>query len=575
MVRPRLAAGLALCFAVFAAATATSPAMAGGAARSDEVKVILDRAVVSHNETFKVRFTTAAGNAADPDWSPLQKNFHLRSKSQKLRQTTVNGVSRALREWSVQLQPRRAGQLTIPPLKFGAVRSRATPLQVKPRPPQPTRGGRAGEEFFIEVSAQPESPYVQAQVLFTLRVFMLHGLRGSVSPPQSSNKAIVENLGNARRYRTQRGGGNYEVYERRYLIYPQNSGKVVIKPVAITGSYVKQGRRFSVKKRSRPVTLKVRQVPASFPGKFWLPAENFKIEENWSADLSAWRAGEPVTRTLGLRANGLLAKQVPEVDLSVGDGFRFYTESADFKNERRGNTSVGRRLQSVVLIPAQPGTYTLPAVEVPWWNTRTDRLEFARLPAQDVTVGEAAFSELTVDEPPPAVAADEVERESAVVAAAGGGAPWFWVSAVLLLGWLATTAVMWRGEGVYRLLRAARRRRETLRERRGAIRQACRDNDAAAARDALMQWARQMWPDDTPTSLAQVGARYSGMGGGMVGGVVAQQILRLERALYARDDKWQGALLWDALSETFASRGFAARDKRQARRDGLEPLHRL
>ncbi len=534
------------------------------AAQDTAVKVKVERSVVAQNETFEVKFTTEAGDASDPDWSPLSKDFHLRSQNKSFQQTVVNGVARTMHGWDVSLQPKRAGELQIPPLQFGAVRSPATPITVQPQQQQ-AQPGRAVEEFFIEVSAQPEDPYVQAQVLFTLRVFMLRSLRGSVTPPRSGSGMIVENLEDARNYRTQRDGRQYEVYERRLLIYPQASGDVKIEPVSVVGSYVNQGRRFSLNKQSRALTLKVRQVPASFPGKFWLPAERFEIREDWSADLSLWRAGEPVTRTLHLEASGLLARQVPEVDLSVGDGFRFYAESAEFKKEPRGNTIVGKRQQSAVLIPAQAGTYTLPPIKVPWWNTRTDRLEFAELPAKDVTISEAAFSELTMDELPPAGVGvnDAGQKTAALEAADKAGNPWVWISVVLLLGWLATVIAMWRGVGLYRLLQGARRRRETMRERRGAIRQACLDNDAAAARDALMQWARMMWPDHAPTSIGQVGTRC--------GEVVAQQLRGLERALYARDDTWRGNLLWDA----FTSQKIAADSNPQARPDKLEPLHRL
>ncbi len=559
MVTRRAVAWLTLCLA--------APAAAQGAA-GDTMKVTPDRSVVASNETFNVKFTTGSGKASAPDWSPLNKDFKVLSKRKSVQKTIVNGVARTVHEWNVSLQPKRAGKLQIPPLKFGAVRSAAKPIQVKP-PPKAQGKKRPAEEFFIEVSAEPKNPYVQAQMLFTLRVFMLYPLRGSVTPPQSGSKAIVESLGDARKYHQNRGGRRYDVYERRYLIYPQNSGDMKINPVGIKGTYVKQGRRFSVNKRSRALTLKVRPVPASFPGKIWLPARSFKISQNWSADLSSWRAGEPITRTLNFQADGLLAKQVPEIDLPVGDGFRFYTESADFKNERRGKTIVGRRQQSAVLIPAQAGAYTLPGVKVPWWNTRTDRLEFAELPTKDVTVSEAAFSALTVDEPaaggnqPGNAEQEPVAFEVAVEV----NNLWFWVSAALLFGWLATVAMMWRGAGLYRLLRDAWQRRETMRERRRAVRQACEGNDAVATRDALMQWSRVMWPDRAPTSLGQIGALCSSTGNELV----EQQIRRLERALYARDRAWQGSLLWDA----FSSQQIAPDRGRSVRAGGLEPLHRL
>ena len=42
----------------------------------------------------------------------------------------------------------------------------------------------------------------------------------------------------------------------------------------------------------------------------------------------------------------------------------------------------------------QPGTYTLPAREYPWWNTRSGELELLQLPAVTISVsGEAPLAD--------------------------------------------------------------------------------------------------------------------------------------------------------------------------------------
>ena len=579
MVMRHAVVSLILCLAASAEGGVAAQDKAGEGGASAEaqaktdVEVTLSRSSVALNETFNVRFTTESEKPLAPDWSPLSKDFRVVVKSRGTRKTKVNGVMRSLHEWNVSLQPKRVGNLKIPPLQFGALRSLVATVEV--RQPPKLKVEKPAAEFFVEVDAQPRNPYVQAQVLFTMRVFMLHNLNGSLMPPKASDQMIIEPpSGNPRNYRKNHKGRQYQVHESQLLIYPQKSGDVKISPVSVSGTYVKHGKRFAMNTHSRSLSLEVRPIPASFPGKFWLPAEKFNIKEQWSAeDLSEWRAGEPITRMLSMEVSGLLAKQVPEVDLSVGDGFRFYIESADFENKRSQKTNVGQRRQSTVLIPAQPGSYTLPAIKVPWWNTRADRLEFARLPEKNVVVKEAAFGELTVAEHP-LVAGDDGElgqANAAFATVAGTGTLWFWVSVALLVVWLVTVALMWRGKGVSRLIVNLYRRRTTLRERRKTIRQACRDNDAAAARDALMQWVRQAWADDVPSSLGRVGARFGDMGDD----VVERQILRLERALYARDDKWDGTLLWDALQEFFSSHGFVSRDRHRASADGLEPLHRL
>jgi len=112
--------------------------------------------------------------------------------------------------------------------------------------------------------------------------------------------------------------------------------------------------------------------------------------ESWPANSQEFRVGEPVTRTLTLRANGLGSSQLPEIHASVPDGIKQYPDQPVRENRVDDNGLVAISQQKVALIPARPGTFVLPEVEIPWWNTRTDELEYARLPARPIDVLPAA-----------------------------------------------------------------------------------------------------------------------------------------------------------------------------------------
>jgi len=58
-----------------------------------------------------------------------------------------------------------------------------------------------------------------------------------------------------------------------------------------------------------------------------------------------------------------------------------------------------------------------------------------------------------------------------------------------------------------------------------AVRKAYRDNDAYAAKQALLHWGEAAWPDDPPGNLSRLAARCSPE--------VQRHILRLEEALYS------------------------------------------
>ena len=499
------------------------------------------------------------------DRTPPDEKFWVRQGNERFESSHANEVGRVVNESEegVRLQSGRTGRLKIPSFEFGAARSEALPILAQATPK--ARGKTATpKDFFVEIKATPTDPYVQAQVLFTLTVFMEHSLRGSVSPPRSNSKAIVESLGEARRYRQRHGGRNYEIYERKYLIYPQASGRMQIQPVTLTGSYIRGNRSFSVNRKSRPLFLNVRQIPPSFPGKLWLPAEQLTLEEKWLSDLSSWQAGDPVKRNLKLRAKGLLARQLPEVGPTDINGFRVYIEPADSKDLRVATGIIGAVERSAVLIPMQSGTYTIPGLRLPWWNTVTDALEFAELPDKAVTVAEAAFGSLVVDKPDMSTSSGvELEAISSGTMAAGNN-PWFWASMVFLSGWLVTGIMMLRGSASYRRFRFMRKRGSSIKEARKTLRRACRDNDATQAKNRLLRWSALMWPDNQPVSISEIGRRC--------GGEVEERIGELNRTLYgASGSEWQGDTLWESLDRQDPAPNESGKDSVP----GLRPLHKL
>jgi hypothetical protein len=53
---------------------------------------------------------------------------------------------------------------------------------------------------------------------------------------------------------------------------------------------------------------------------------------------------------------------------------------------------VAFREEKIALIPGQAGSYTLPPIEIPWWNTQTQKMEVARIAARTLTAIAATSS---------------------------------------------------------------------------------------------------------------------------------------------------------------------------------------
>ncbi|WP_348758298.1 BatD family protein [Candidatus Methylocalor cossyra] len=526
-------------------------ALAGPAAAA-RIAVSLDRNPVPLNESFTLTFSADELPDGDPDFAPLERDFEILGQAQSNRFSLSNGRASRRVEWQLTVMARRAGQVEIPPIAFGADRSEPFAVTIVPAAGQPREAGEG--EILVEVDAEPKNPYVQAQVIYTVRVLSRVPFgEARISSPQVEN-ALIEKLddGPSHAGLSTRHGTQYRVTELRYAVFPQKSGRLRIEPMrlevqlggsgrALFGPFFGRATR-TQRLSSEAVELEVRPIPAAFAGRHWLPAEGLELEDSWVGQPLQITSGEPITRNLILKAKGATVGLLPELNsraLPPTGAIKQYPDQPVLNEEKRQDGLLASRQEKTAFIVAQPGTYRLPALEVPWWNTRTDRMEVARLPERLLTVlpsathpppAEAVPSASKASapaEPPPAVASEAPPRPAG---------PWFWLALGLGAGWLATGLAWWfsrRSPPPHPAPAGTVSERSLVM----AVERACRADDPLAARQALWAWAARQWPD-SPTGGAEELKR---LGDGELG----RELERLDRALYGRDAQpWQGEALW-------------------------------
>ncbi len=510
-----------------------------------KIEVTLDRNPVPINESFTLTFTANESPDDDPDFSPLQANFEVLNQSQSSQMSIVNGRATRHISWQLQVMAKKTGTLDIPSIAFGQDASRPFAVTVTHGAVTGKQGGEAN--ILLEAEAEPKNPYVQAQVILTLRVLSRVAFNGDLGQPEVSD-AVVEKLDEDREYVTLREGVQFKVNERRFVLFPQKSGRLTIPSVNLTaqvgGSSFGPFYRPSTRQQrlhSDPIDLEVRPIPAQFTGQHWLPATNVELTEQWQPASLKVPGGEPVTRTLMIKAEGAGVGQLPEMnsmDLPVAD-IRQYPDQPVSRESRTESGLVSQREQKTALIATRGGRYTLPAMEVPWWNTVTDQMEVARLPAHELTVsavaGEAAAPAAS-PATPASVAPDATDQ--ALVKAEPPNATsdrWFWLALLCGLGWLLTGLAWWRSrvssentESLPRENPAAESERQLIR----ALENACKANDPKAVRHAFDRWAESRWPD------LPAGNRHLQWNGALRG-----KLDELNRSVFSAEDglAWSGA----------------------------------
>ncbi len=517
------------------------------------LEAALERNPIHANETVRLIVSTEGRAGSErPDLDPLTRDFEVLGVSTSTQVRFENGRQSATTRWVVELAPRRTGTLTVPALALAGARSRPLTLEVLPAR---ARGEPGAAELFLESEISPEEPYVQSQVRYVVRLLRaLDLLEGaSLTEPQPEN-AVVTRLGTDLAYTAERGGRRYRVLERRYAIFPQASGVLRVPPVEFVGEVVEpgqggafgglfaQGRRVQLATEFAELTVRPRAPGA--PGDTWLPASALALEEEWPADASP-TVGEPVTRTVRIRAEGLRGDQLPALELAVPDGIRAYADQPTTTTGSDQQWIRGVREQRVALIPERPGSHTLPEIRVAWWDVGRDAPAWATVPARTVEVAPAPGSAA----PPPATA---IPEPAPSVAEPGADRTRLWQLAIAALAalWLVT-ALAWRrarGTGAPAATAAAPTRRDA-RVERTALRRACAAGDAEAARDALLAWAQASLPEPAPRSLGALARRLDDT-------ALVEAIGALDRSLYAREDeRWDAGALAALLPRLEAGAG--------------------
>ena len=552
-------------------------------AQAAVIKANPDRNPVQMNETFNLVFSSEERVDDDPDFSPLNEDFEIISQNQGSQVSIVNGKMSNKQEWTLTLSPKRTGTLQIPSIAFGSDRSQAININVSANsdasPSSSASNAPDDEGIKLEVEAVPKKPYVQAQVIYTVRVLFRVNVVGADLSELAVQDALIETLGDSN-YNTTRNGLTYRVLERKIAIFPQKSGLLRIDPLHLTAQVEVGSRSFfsrstrAIQVKSDSIDLEVRPIPASFTGKHWLPAADLKLEQSWSQNPPQVKAGEPLTRTLTVSALGVTKGLLPELgtEIRLDPSIKQYPDQPVLNEEKSTTLGISSsRQEKSALIPGKPGKFTMPAVEIPWWNIKTDRMEIAKIPEVTLVV-EASGEALNQASPNNPISRESTEsspdKANGSAAQANLSKPiWFWLALAFGFGWFFTGLGWWWTSRKTKAAPSSESSPKTepstdIAIARKSLRSACTHNDPAAARTALLQWAKAYWPEQKPATLAEIAS--------LGGGQLAVEIGHINRVLYSHaGETWEGNALWVAVQTL--QEGKLKKNKESL---DLEPMYR-
>lgn len=551
-------------FTLFASTTAL-PA----AARSLQVEVTVDRNPIIVNESFNLIVTA---NEDLPRWAfnsqPLLRDFIVGTTSMETSRSIIQGVSTQTTRWSVRLTARSAGKYTIPAFNIEGFHTQPIELEVIA-----ANTSTDGEQrpIFIAAELSNKAPYVQQQTTYKVELFLQANTpldSGSITTPEAEH-ATIELITQNRERQEIINGQRYRVITQEYAITPQRSGPLTIQGAVFNGIYrpanVRSLTGFTrpeqITLRTADISVNVQAKPDNFPGN-WLVSEQVSVDEEWDSERMVFPVGEPITRTIIITAEGVNPEQLPEPNFNWPSELRVYPERPQRTSSVANGMRISQARYTVVLIPSQSGTVTLPEVSIPWFNSRTNRIEYAQLPSRELnlinppgglaspqaqpihpvtTLDTSSGHTLATELPPSTTSYDAHSANPSRTSER--------LLLIVSLLWLTTTvALIWwvqklrRGRNSESFESTDQRVPTKARDALNALKRACNSNNNKAALAALVNWQK---------------ARSEGIGN--VSDLrrdladnteLLAQLDTLERSLYSQTKaSWrEGKALWTAIA---------------------------
>ena len=316
-----------------------------------------------------------------PDTSSLLKDFVVGPTSLSSRTNIINGSINKQTTWSVKLMTRAEGDYTIPAFSVAGLTSQPIKLKVAKRSVDADKNN----EIFLKTSLSSNSLFVQEAGVYTIKLYLAKELLdGSLSTPSMEDAQLTQ-LGKQTESYELVDGKRYLVITREYLIQPQKSGAYTIAGPAFQGRVQQNYRQLEVSALGDDQQVEIKPIPSDYKGA-WLPSELVSLDEEWQPNDNTVEVGTPITRTITLTALGVTKEQLPEISMPTIDGIRSYPDKKENNNAVRDGRVVSQQTASYALLPQKPGTYTLPEIKLPWFNTKMNRISLATLPKRTITV---------------------------------------------------------------------------------------------------------------------------------------------------------------------------------------------
>ncbi len=365
-----------------------------------------------------------------PDLSPLEQLVKIQGKSQSSRVQVINGNVSKSYQIAFQIFPLKKGEIQIGP--FDILGEKTEPLvlkvnenvaQSKAEIPSQETPKETPQISFETTLINPriyegELSIYQAMIYddislqdAELNMPNINGLNISVIDADKISKVIKDDK-------------SVRLFKRFFTVTPTKEGVYTIKPATLTGYILDKtpqkstdfmGDFFNLpfemafhSRKSKPVyfqsnenELIVLKKPTDWQG-WWLPSQKATLSEEYKIPPKI-RIGDIIERRITLTAKNVDVAKLPPFYHPQTDDLSSFSNPEERFSSFKDDAIISQSVQTFILAPQKEGKVIIPAVEVKYFNTQTNKSETLTLPEKEIFVEKSNVlpTSTTKETPPP------------------------------------------------------------------------------------------------------------------------------------------------------------------------------
>lgn len=466
----------------------------------------VDRDNINMGEQFTLTLRYADNmDFDDPDLSALKEHFQILNRQRRSQSSISIGATTQAQTytlWQILLAPKKSGHLSIPAIHFKG--QHTNPIAITVNAPATHLQHKQKDNFFIR-SIDKQNAYVQEQIIYREKFYHKQPFgQAEISEFKIPNAHVVP-LGGAKQYRSTLNGESYNVVEHSFAIFAEQAGELVIPTRTITG-YNAYGNYFSASTENQ--TLSIQAIPKTYPNAPWLVAKHIQLQEDYTPSTNEWQVGQAVTRSIRIVAAGAHASQLTALPMQEVATLKYYPDELKSDNQITPNGIQGKLIQSMALVATQTGNIELPEIRLPFFNSQTQQIQYATLPARSIRIKDtqnAQQSTTTTAKPQTNTATKGADKQNTTAPNTAPKAPplWQWLSFILVLSNLLF-AYLWWNKKSSKTTPKHNQPTSTLKQQRQQLFNACQQNQPADIRQALIRWGSAFLHSPNQLSLEQI-----------------------------------------------------------------------